>query len=106
MAHAVSSLNSGGSPGAVVAVPSPMLLTAAHEFEAMMMKELLAPLEQSQDPLTGEDEAGSGNALGSFADESLGRAISARLIASICCSPPDNVLARCSRRSCRRGNSL
>ena len=78
MVHAVSSLNSGGSPGAVGAAPSPMLLTAAHEFEAMMMKELLAPLEQSHDPLTGEDEAGSGNALGSFADEALGRAISAR----------------------------
>ena len=34
-----------------------------------------------------------------------GLVISARPIASICCSPPDSVLARWLRRSRRRGNS-
>ncbi len=36
---------------------------------------------------------------------SRGRAISARPIATICCSPPDSVPATCSRRSRTRGNS-
>ena len=36
---------------------------------------------------------------------SLGLAISARAIATICCSPPESVPASWSRRSLRRGNS-
>jgi Rod binding domain-containing protein len=65
---------------------SPKLVHAAHEFEAMMMKELLKPLT-SGDPLTGDDEdsggmldsgAGSGGTLGEFASESLGKALSER----------------------------
>ena len=35
----------------------------------------------------------------------VGRVISARPIASICCSPPDSVSARCGSRSSRRGKS-
>lgn len=60
------------------AAPSPRLINAAHEFEAQMMKELLKPLTDS-DGLTGEDgDAGMGSAgaLGEFASEALGRAIS------------------------------
>jgi Rod binding domain-containing protein len=56
---------------------SPKLVSAAHEFEASMMKELMAPL-QSGDALTGGngDDEGSSSALGSFAGEALGKAIS------------------------------
>ena len=43
--------------------------------------------------------------LGSSSIRKRGRVISARPIASICCSPPDSVSARCASRSCRRGNS-
>ena len=37
-------------------------------------------------------------------DAEVGRDISARPIASICCSPPDSVPAACCRRSASRGN--
>ena len=40
---------------------------------------------------------------GSSSSSTFGRAISARPIASICCSPPDIVPASWSRRSFRRG---
>jgi Rod binding domain-containing protein len=59
------------------AAPSPRVINAAHEFEAQMMKELLKPLTEN-DGLTGEEDAGLGSAgaLGEFASEALGRAIS------------------------------
>ncbi|MOA24091.1 hypothetical protein D3C78_1447530 [compost metagenome] len=41
---------------------------------------------------------------GSSSSSSFGRLISARAMASICCSPPDMVMARWLRRSLRRGN--
>ena len=65
----------GQSPSA-----PPRLVHAAHEFEAQMMKELLKPMTGS-DGLTGEDsdsETGSGGAMGEFASEALGRALSER----------------------------
>lgn len=58
--------------------PQPRLVRAAHEFEAQMMKELLKPMTAS-DGLTGDaDSPGSGSsgALGDFASEALGRALS------------------------------
>ncbi len=56
--------------------PQPRLVRAAHEFEAQMMKELLKPLTAS-DSLTGTDgDSGSNGALGDYAREALGRAIS------------------------------
>jgi len=58
--------------------PNPKLVRAAHEFEAQMMKELLSPLA-AQDTLTGDAEdgdTGSSGALGAFATESLGQALS------------------------------
>lgn len=64
----------GATPGA----PSPRLVSAAHEFEAQMMKELLKPLT-STNGLNGEDDdaaSGSGSALGEFASEALGRGLS------------------------------
>jgi len=62
------------------ATPQPRLVRAAHEFEAQMMKELLKPLSGGNS-LIGEDEesgtdSGSGGALGEFASEALGRALS------------------------------
>jgi len=55
----------------------PRLVHAAHEFEAQMMKELLKPMTDGE-TLTGDDEnrSGSNGALGQFASESLGRALS------------------------------
>jgi Rod binding domain-containing protein len=52
------------------------LVQAAHEFEAQMMKELLKPLSESTS-LIGEGEEGSSmDALGTFASEALGNALS------------------------------
>jgi Rod binding domain-containing protein len=59
--------------------PQPRLVHAAHEFEAQMLKEILQPMT-GKDALTGEDEqsgdAGTNRALGEFASEALGRALS------------------------------
>ncbi|MGA2216917.1 MAG: hypothetical protein ABSG51_02470 [Terracidiphilus sp.] len=60
------------------AAPQPRLVRAAHEFEAQMMKELMKPLTNGSS-LTGEEDgsdSGCGGALGEFATESLGRALS------------------------------
>jgi len=73
--------NRSGSPAPA---PQPRLVNAAHEFEAQMMKELLKPMAAgATDPLTGEEtgedqDSGSGSALGEFAAEALGRALSER----------------------------
>jgi len=58
--------------------PQPRLVRAAHEFEAQMMKELLKPMTASSSPEGEEDESssGAGGALGEFASEALGRALS------------------------------
>jgi Rod binding domain-containing protein len=70
-AHAVTACQSTTSP-------QPRLVRAAHEFEAQMMKELLKPMT-GNGTLTGEDDgAGSNAALGEFASESLGKALSQR----------------------------
>jgi len=62
--------------------PQPRLVRAAHEFEAQMMKELLAPMTGHSALTGGEDDSdadlGSGGALGEFATEALGRALSER----------------------------
>jgi Rod binding domain-containing protein len=60
--------------------PQPRLVKAAHEFEAQMMKALIKPLNQGN-ALTGtndggDDDFGSSGALGEFASEALGRALS------------------------------
>ena len=62
--------------------PSPRLVWAAHEFEGQMMKELLKPLT-SNGLLTGASDdpdagMGAGGALGEFASEALGQALSLR----------------------------
>lgn len=62
------------------AMPSPRLVKAAHEFEGLMMKELLKPMT-ADDSLTGGDSdqaSGSGSALSEFGCETLGQALSQR----------------------------
>ena len=61
---------------------SPKLVRAAHEFEAQMMKELMKPMTAG-DPLTGDEsgggeasDSGSNGAMGEYATEALGRALS------------------------------
>jgi Rod binding domain-containing protein len=58
--------------------PSPKLVAAAHEFEAQMMKELLKPLAASGMSGSGDsdDDENSGGALGAYATEAFGRALS------------------------------
>jgi Rod binding domain-containing protein len=70
--------SAGTASGAPAAVPQPRLVHAAHEFEAQMMKELLKPMS-SGNGLDGEESdsaSGSSGALGEFATEALGRALS------------------------------
>lgn len=71
-----------GIESTAAAAVSPRLMRAAQEFEAQMMKELLKPMS-GQDALTGAEagaggDAGAGGALGEFASEALGQAISQR----------------------------
>jgi len=70
---------------AAQATPSPKLVQAAHEFEGQMMKELLAPMMNGDalaDAADGDSDLGSGTgsgstgALGEFASEALGKALS------------------------------
>ena len=89
--HALAAQPAGTLPPAANAsAPSPSLVHAAHEFEAQMMKELLAPMTGS-DPLFGDQDddggdsglalgsgSGSGGALADFASEALGQALSER----------------------------
>jgi Rod binding domain-containing protein len=56
------------------------MVKAAHEFEGQMMKELLKPMTGSTSMLGDDDDSGGGSngALGEFASEALGRALSDR----------------------------
>lgn len=82
---AVGLTSGANSAESGTATPSPRLVKAAHEFEAQLMKELLAPLTRgASDPEVGgagvsndEEESGSAGALGEFAAEALGQALSA-----------------------------
>jgi Rod binding domain-containing protein len=56
--------------------PQPRLVKAAHEFEAQMMKELMKPMTGGASLTGEEDDSGSGSALGEYASEALGRALS------------------------------
>jgi Rod binding domain-containing protein len=63
---------------AAQSAPQPRLVHAAHEFEAQMMTELMKPMTHGSS-LTGEDEdsdSGSEGALGQFASEAMGKALS------------------------------
>jgi Rod binding domain-containing protein len=74
----IAVIGSVAQPGEYAKSPQPRLVKAAHEFEAQMMNEVLKPLTGS-DGITGdEDDSGLGSvgALGGFASEALGRALS------------------------------
>ena len=65
--------NQSMNPAQEQRLPNQRLLGAAHEFEAQMMKELLA--EMSAHDVDG-DQSSSGDALADFAGEALGRSLS------------------------------
>lgn len=76
----LAGIGSGISTRGALHTPSPRLVGAAHEFEGQMMKELLKPMTNG-DALAGADDdtdsgGGSGGALGEFATETLGQALS------------------------------
>ena len=70
----------GATAGAAQAQQNPRLVSAAHEFEAQLMKEMMKPLTKGSAPGDSGDEddedAGSNGALGEFASEALARALS------------------------------
>lgn len=69
----------GALAGAGIAAqgaPQPRLVRAAHEFEAQMMKELMKPLTGGEADEDGDGAGGTTRALGQFAAESLGKALS------------------------------
>ncbi len=74
-------MKSGALAGSGANTPSPRLVRAAHEFEGQMMKELLKPMTEGGLVIgdgDDEDSGGSGGALGEFASEALGKALSER----------------------------
>jgi Rod binding domain-containing protein len=81
MQTGIAAMAAAGSMGSAV-TPQPRLVKAAHEFEAQMMKELMKPMTGTNS-LTGEDgdedgDSGASGALGQYASEALGRALSDR----------------------------
>jgi Rod binding domain-containing protein len=75
---AAKSASAGTDQSSPQSTPQPRLVRAAHEFEAQMMKELMKPMTGSNglDGEDGDSSSGSGSALGEFASEALGRALS------------------------------
>jgi Rod binding domain-containing protein len=76
--HCIGTATAIPANGQTGTTPQPRLVRAAHEFEAQMMKELLKPMTAS-DGLDGDEDnasLGSNGALGEFASEALGRALS------------------------------
>ena len=69
-------VNGGAAAREQGPAPEPRLVKAAHQFEAMMMKELLAPMARSGDMFADGDGDQKG-ILGEFASESLAGALSA-----------------------------
>jgi Rod binding domain-containing protein len=66
-----------GTQASATAKPPAQLVKAAHEFEGQLLQQLLKPMTDS-DGLTGDSLTGSAGALGSFASEALGQALSAQ----------------------------
>ena len=105
----VGSIAGSTTATAAQSAASPRLVQAAHEFEGQMMKELLGPMT-SGDGLTGTDDsdsglgsgagAGSTGALGEFACEALGKALSERGGFGIA----DRIVKELSRSGSHMGN--
>ncbi len=81
MTIAIDAANTENRGQAAQAAPSHRLVSAAHEFEGQMLKELLKPMTAG-DGLTGSDGGSAGDSggdtgiLGEFASEALGKALS------------------------------
>lgn len=71
--HTIGGVSTNSSSATV---PQPRLIQAAHEFEAQLMKELLQPMTVGTSPDGDESDSRSGAALGDFASEALGQALS------------------------------
>jgi Rod binding domain-containing protein len=79
MLSTISGIATGTATAAgASSTPLPRVAKAAHEFEGQMMKELLKPMTAGSSLLGDEDDSGAGSsgALGEFASEALGRALS------------------------------
>ena len=102
----VAGLASGSVSGlAAGSVSDPRLNTAAHQFEAAMMQELLGPLTKQMEGMDGltedeDDDGGSNQALTSFASEALGEALSLHGGFGIA----DSVLKKLKREVAERGH--
>jgi Rod binding domain-containing protein len=75
----ITAATATAAPASGASMPQPRLVRAAHEFEAQMMKELLKPMTSASELTGGEEDdaiSGSTGALGEFASEALGRALS------------------------------
>jgi Rod binding domain-containing protein len=74
----VHSTGQGMTGQAIQSAAQPRLVEAAHEFEGQMLKELLKPITSTG--LSDEDDdafsSSSGEVLGEFASEALGKALS------------------------------
>ncbi len=105
----VGSITGNAVATAAQVTPSPRLVQAAHEFEGQMMKQLLEPMTDG-DALTGSEDsdsgfgsgsgAGSTGALGEFASEALGKALSERGGFGIA----DRIVTELSRTGSHTGN--
>jgi peptidoglycan hydrolase FlgJ len=77
----LSGIQTEAKAGQSATAPSPKLVHAAQQFEAMMLQELLKPMTEGDalgEPGGDSDSgAGSGGALSSFASQALGQALSA-----------------------------
>ena len=72
----LDAVNGGAAASDRRPAEDPRLAKAANQFEAMMMKELLAPMARSGDLFT-DSEGDQKGILGEFASESLAGALSA-----------------------------
>jgi peptidoglycan hydrolase FlgJ len=77
----MSGVNFSPSPAAAVAQPNPRLQSAAHEFEASLMKEFLQPLQHDslfadEGNRSDDDTGGSAGTLMSYGAEAMAKSIS------------------------------
>lgn len=77
--HGIATLTAAAAAGGKTSAPSPRLVRAAHEFEAMMMEELMKPMthDDMASGMNGGSDFGAAGALGDFASEAFAQALSA-----------------------------
>lgn len=77
----INGINAASGQHTLLNADNPKLKSAAHEFEASLMKEFLKPLEHDslfneETPGDSDDEQGSAGALMSFGSQAMAKAIS------------------------------